>query len=171
MHHFLALRKFLLQRSPSTDETRGQLIHGERGSALVETAVSVPLVLLIMTGIFSFSTALWQKISLAEALGTGGRYLAVDRGSTDPCQDVSNAIYGAAPGLAKSNLSIDIQLNGYDYGWGTTSCPGTGTGGVNTNMVQNGTALVQAKYPVSFSVYGTSYANVNLGGQITEVVQ
>src|SRR5579871_6740958 len=80
------------------------------GGALVEMAVSLPIMLLIMTGIFSFSIALYQKLQLAEAVGNAGRMLAVDRGSQDPCADAATAIYAAAPGLAKSQISFIFTL-------------------------------------------------------------
>jgi Flp pilus assembly protein TadG len=75
------------------------------GNALVEMAVTLPLIMLIMTGIFSFSMALYQKLQLAEAVAAAGRQLAVDRGSHDPCADVMNAIYNGAPGLSQTSLN------------------------------------------------------------------
>ncbi len=39
------------------------------GGALVEMAISLPILLLIMTGIFSFSVALYQKLQLARSRG------------------------------------------------------------------------------------------------------
>jgi hypothetical protein len=50
-----------------------------QGGAPVEMAVSLPVVLLLMTGIFSFSTALYQKLQLAEAVSNAGRVLAAER--------------------------------------------------------------------------------------------
>jgi Flp pilus assembly protein TadG len=140
------------------------------GGALVEFAVTLPLVLLIMTGIFTFSIALWQKITLSEAMSVGGRLLAVDRGDTDPCKTVATSIYGAAPGLSQANLTLTFTLNGVNYGSGVTTCPGS-SGGKNTNMVQGKTAMIQASYPVSLAVYGTQYSGISLGSQITEVIQ
>ena len=54
----------------------------EEGGALVEMAVTLPIVMVIMTGVFSFSIALYQKLQLAEAVSVGGRQLAVARGQT-----------------------------------------------------------------------------------------
>ena len=71
--------------------------HDTRGGALVETAVSMPIILVLMTGIFSFSIALHQKLALAEAVSAGGRVLAVERGDTDPCQKATDAIYAQRP--------------------------------------------------------------------------
>lgn len=140
------------------------------GGALVEMAVVLPLLMVVMTGIFSFSIALYQKLQLAEAVGNAGRLLAVDRGAVDPCQDATNAIYAAAPGLQQGNLTITYSLDGANYGSGVTSCPGA-SGTANANMVQGQTATVVATYPTSISIYGASLGSFNLATQVTEVIQ
>jgi Flp pilus assembly protein TadG len=140
---------------------------GEEGGALVEMAVTLPLIMLIMTGIFSFSIAIYQKLQLSEAVSNGGHYLAVDRGDTDPCKTVANAIYAAAPGLASGSMSLSFTING-----GSSTGPTcTGSAGAN-NMVSGGTAEILASYPCTLSVYGMNFAsNCSLQTQITEVVQ
>ena len=140
------------------------------GGALVEFALTLPLILLLMTGIFTFSIALWQKITLSEAMSVGGRLLAVDRGDTDPCKTATTSIYGAAPGLSQTNLTLTFTLNGVNYGSGVTTCPGP-SGAKNANMVQGQTVMIQASYPLSLAVYGTQYSGMSLGSQITEVIQ
>jgi Flp pilus assembly protein TadG len=135
------------------------------GSSLVETAVALPVILLLMTGIFSFSIALHQKLTLAEAVSNGGRVLASERGDTDPCAKTTSAIYAAAPTLSQSNMTLTYTLNGVSEGTGTTSCSGT------TNMVAGGNAEIVATYPISISVYGKSFGSFPLTTQITEVVQ
>ena len=140
------------------------------GGSLVEFMVTLPLILLIMTGIFSFSVALWQKITLSEAMSVGGRLLAVDRGDHDPCATVTTAIYNAAPSLTQSNLTLTFQINGVNYGSNVKTCPGAASA-ANTDMVSNGTATIWATYPISLTVYGSSFSNMSLGGRITEVIQ
>ena len=140
-------------------------ITDDRGGALVETGVSLPVVLLLMTGIFSFSVALYQKLALAEAVSAGGRVLAVERGDTDPCATTTAAIYAAAPTLSQSNMTISYVLNGIPVGNGITTCSGT------SNMVSGAPAKIIATYPTTIGVYGTSWGSFNLGTQITEVVQ
>ena len=136
-----------------------------QGGALVETAVSLPLVLLLMTGIFSFSVALHQKMELAEAISAGGRVLAVERGDTDPCATTTAAITAASPTLSPSNITISYVLNGVSVGSGVTTCAGT------SNMVSGGPAQIIATYPTTIGVFGTNWGTFNLGSQITEVVQ
>lgn len=140
---------------------------GEEGGALVEMAVTLPLIMLIMTGIFSFSVAIYQKLQLSEAVSNGGHYMAVDRGDTDPCKTVANAIYAAAPGLSSSSMSLSFTING-----GSSTGPTcTGSAGAS-NMVSGGTAQILATYPCTLSVYGMSFAsNCSLQTEITEVVQ
>lgn len=143
---------------------------GDEGSALVEMGVALPMVLLLMTGIFSFSTALYQKLQLAEAVSNAGHLLAVDRGDDDPCKTATTAIYAAAPGLSQSSISLTYVLGGVNYGAGVTSCPGS-SGTANANMTAGGSAQVIATYPCALQVYGVKYASCNLGTQVTEVVQ
>ena len=139
----------------------------EEGSTLVEMAVTLPLLMMIMTGIFSFSIAIYQKLQLAEAVSNGGHYLAVDRGDADPCKTVANAIYSAAPGLNQNSISLTFTLNGVSTG---PTCPGA-SGAANANMVSAGNAEVQASYPCSLSVYGASFSSCSIQSEITEVIQ
>jgi Flp pilus assembly protein TadG len=135
------------------------------GGALVEMAVTLPLVMLIMTGIFSFSSVLYQKLQLAEAVSNSGHYLATARGDTDPCATAITAVTSGAPALKSNNITITLTQNGSAL---PTSCPTTST---SSTLVQGSTVLVRASYPTGLALYGSSYASINLGSQISEVVQ
>lgn len=138
------------------------------GSSIVEIAVTMPLILLVMTGIFSFSIALYQKLELANAVATGGRYLASDRGDNNPCASTASQIYSAAPGMASSSLTLTFVLNGVSTG---ATCAGA-SGAANSNMVAGGTAEIEASYPCVLQVYGWSLGkSCNLTTQVVEVVQ
>lgn len=139
------------------------------GGALVEMAITLPIMMLIMTGIFSFSVALYQKEQLAEAVGNAGRQLAVDRGAVDPCLDAANAVYAAAPGLNSSKITLSITMGGT-----TTGGTCTNKGGANNSLMPaGGNAQLQASYPCILQVFG--YANASssctLYSQVTEVIQ
>lgn len=150
--------------------TRLVLKRDSEGSALVEMAVTLPIMMAVMTGIFSFSIALYQKLQLAEAVSNAGHVLATDRGDNDPCNTATNAIYAAAPGLAHANLTLTYTLNGHAYAAGTTSCAASG-GAANSYMVANGSAQIQATYTCSLAVYGMHYTSCSVQSQITEDVQ
>ena len=59
---------------------------GESGQATVEFALAIPLLLLVVLGIFDLARAVWQENTLAFAVREGARY-AIVRGSlcTTPC--------------------------------------------------------------------------------------
>jgi Flp pilus assembly protein TadG len=149
---------------------RSLVARDERGGALVEMAVAMPIMMIMLTGIFSFSMALYQKLQLSEAVSNGGRYLATSRGQVDPCSLTSAAVYSAAPGLSQANLKLTFTLNGVSYGSGVTTCPGASST-ANSNMVAGSTAQIQASYPCTLSVYGLKFASCTLASQITENVQ
>ena len=132
----------------------------------------MPIVLLVLTAIFFFSIALFQKMQLAEAVSIGGRYLAVDRGDTDPCKSTATQIYSAAPGFTQSKLTLTFTLNGVVTNG--ASCPGT-SGLANANMVSGGAAQVQATYPCTLSFFPafghTPSTTCSLTSRITELVQ
>jgi Flp pilus assembly protein TadG len=157
------------RRSPAA-RIRAFFRSGSEGGALVELAVTLPLFLIIMTGIFSFSIAYYQKLLLAEAVANGGRALAVSRGYADPCASTAAAIYGAAPTLNPANMTLTFTLNSVSYGTGVTTCPGANSG-PNANMVEKMPAQITATYKCNLSVYGMKFANCSLGTTITEVIQ
>jgi Flp pilus assembly protein TadG len=148
---------------------------GDTGSALVEMALVMPIMLCMITGIFSISTALYQKLQLAEALSSGGRVLAADRGATDPCADAVTAIDSAAPGLGTTSIGLTIKINGNSYGTGTStvSCAGSaGAGGANNpNMPAGAIATIQATYPCSLSIYNIRGLSCAISSQIAEAIQ
>lgn len=145
-------------------------VSDSEGGALVEMALTLPVIMAVMTGIFSFSIALYQKLQLAEAVSSAGHLLATDRGDNDPCTTATNALYAAAPGLSQSKLSITYTLNGHGYGSGTTACA-AGAGVANANMVANGTAQIQATYTCTLAVYGMKFTGCSVTSQLTENVQ
>jgi len=134
------------------------------GGALVEMAVTLPLLMLIMTGIFSFSFTLYQKLQLAESVSNAGRYLATARGDTDPCATTISQIKSAAPGLSSTNMTITLTDNGTAL---ATTCPATG----GSALTKGDNVIVKVVYPTSLSVYGFGYTSFNLTSQITEIVQ
>ncbi len=158
-------------------------IRGDHGGALVEMALVMPIMLAMLTSIFSFSVVLYQKLQLGEAVSNAGRVMALERGDTDPCATTANAIYAAAPALAKSSMTLTFTLGGSNSGgsvsggtsYGGTkgtapSCVAAGNGG--SAALQSGwPAQIQATYPCSFFVYNTKLGACSVTTQVTEVIQ
>jgi len=137
----------------------------EEGSALVEMAILLPMMMLIMTGIFSFSLLLFQQIQLTETVCNAGRYLAVARAASDPCATAYSAINNA-PGLG-ANPTITITQNGTAL---PTTCPYNTTTGVSY-LTQGATVNVSVVSKGSLAVHGFTPGSFNLGSQISEIVQ
>ncbi len=160
---FRHIRRFL-----SSIKTRAILTNtperaSETGSVLIETALVLPVILLLMTGIFSFSLALYQKEALAHGVSTASRYLATDAGATDPCADTAAKLYASAPTLVQKSIGLSFVLDGVSYSGAT--CSGT------THLVTGRSAQITATYPCTLSWYGVSPTTCSLQESITEVVQ
>jgi len=162
---------------------RNLVIRSEFGGALVEMAVVMPVMLMMLTAIFSFSVVLYQKLQLGESVSNAGRVMALERGDTDPCATTASAIYAAAPALAKSNLTLTFVLGGTNtsgtVSGGTTyggtkgtapTCTAAGNGGAAA--LQSGwPAQIQATYPCTFSVYANNLGSCTVSTTVTEVIQ
>ena len=151
---------------------------GENGSSLVEFALVLPLFMLLITGMITFGISLNQYLELTNAVAGGGQYLSTLRANTtNPCSDVSKAIYQAAPFLNASNLTIKFVLNGVTYGPFTgsaaSSCSSaTTTSGAAGNLVQGQPAQIIASYPCTLAIYGANLVpGCTLRTQVTEIVQ
>ena len=82
----------------------------ERGQSLVELAVSLVLLLLLLSGAVEFGMAFFQFIQLRDAAQEGALY-----GSINPNQDAN--IYARVKGASNSPIDLSTLAE---------SCPGTG---------------------------------------------
>jgi Flp pilus assembly protein TadG len=155
----------------------------ENGGALVEMALVMPIMLAMLTGIFSFSVVLYQKLQLGESVSNAGRVMALERGDTDPCATTASAIYAAAPGLSKSTMTLTFILGGTNtsgvVSGGTTyggtkgtapTCTAAGNGG--SAALQSGwPAQVVATYPCTWLIFNNNFGACSVTTQVTEVIQ
>ena len=135
----------------------------QSGSSLIEFALVLPVMLLVMTGIFSFSMALYRQEQLTQAVGAGGQYLQQIRTSTtDPCKDTYNAITSAAPALTGSSITLTITM-------GSTNVTGTSCAGDQTDLTQGGNVTVAATYPCTLTGYKYTFGSAcTLYAKVTE---
>jgi Flp pilus assembly protein TadG len=143
------------------------------GSALVEFALILPMVLLLTTGILVFGVAMNNYLQLTNAVSVGARTVALSGEITlDPCATASSAIIAAAPGLAASKLTFSYSLNGNPQSG--TSCPSSNlSSGAAAQLATGTTVTVSAQYPLNLSVFGTRFSATNAVLQATssELVQ
>lgn len=137
---------------------RNWLRKGETGSALVEIALTFPILMTVITGIAAFGVGFNNQIVLTNAVGTGAQYLQLIRTtSTDPCKDTLTAMTNAAPSLKAANMSLSFTLDG-------TAVTGSSCPGDQTDLVQGQPVTVTVKYPCVLPIYATRFAT---GCQLT----
>ena len=142
------------------------------GQSIVEFALTLPILLLVVTGITTFGVAITNYVQLTEATNVGGRALAISRNQVvDPCATGASAVQGAAPSLNASNLNYSFVLNGTQFSGSTCSSPNISSGAAG-DLVQGQSATITVTYPCVLKVYGANYApNCMLTAKTTELVQ
>jgi len=140
-------------RPPACAKIRAARKRASRGSALLELALVMPILLLITTGIVTTSLALQNELALTNAVNLGAQAVASSRGQTsDPCATGYTAISAAAPGLV-SGLSLTFVIDGNTYAK-VTSC----TAGASY-MVQGTTVQITGTYPATLVLFWSSIAS------------
>lgn len=145
----------------------------DQGSALVEFAMILPMLLLLTTGTLVFGVAMNNYLQLNNAVSVGARTLAINGGMTlDPCATASTAIINAAPTLNASQLTFQFSLNGNAYS-GTSCGSSSLSTGAAANLASGTTGTVTVTYPLNLSVFGNKYSadNAVLSASATELVQ
>jgi len=152
----------------------------EEGSTIAEMALVLPVLLVVLTGIFSYGIVLNQYLVLTNATNNGARAFALSRGSgtsstatnSDPCSYAATTIVNSAPNLNSSSLTYTIV---YTVTSSSTSTTYTGTGASPpscANLVMNSEDVVSVKavYAVNAITYGLS-KSLSLTAQSAELVQ
>lgn len=158
------------------------------GGALVETALVVPLILTLITGMASFGIALNNYLLLSHAAAVGARYVAINQGNfangatTNPCFMAATQIQAAAVGIAASQLSYSITLTPTATGTATTylstngtsgygSGSGCATGGTANMGTGGGIVTVTVSHSVTPFVVFWSNRSLSLVATTTEIIQ
>jgi len=98
----------------------------EGGQSLVEFALMLPIILLIITGLFDAARAVWQENTLAYAAREGTRYAIVHgSGYPDPnliawpsnTAQVTSVVQAAAVGVANVTVTTTWPEGRYDRGY------------------------------------------------------
>ena len=85
-------------------------LHNERGAALLETAITVPIILLIAVGIFEFGRAYQTQQVLTNAAREGARQ-AILEGVTDAQVTTTVRNYMSSGGLTPVNPVINRTIS------------------------------------------------------------
>ncbi len=136
-----------------------KVISEERGQAVTEFAVILPVLMMVLFAIFQFGVVFNNYIQVTSAAREGARKGAVSR-NAGACATVQttaiSAAQAAAPGL----------------GWGQAGAGVTVTDTCTNNAIQQGTDLtVTANYPWSVQIFGQSVVSGTLSSTTTMRVE
>jgi Flp pilus assembly protein TadG len=127
--------------------------NNERGQAVVEFAVILPVLLLILFSILQFGIVFNNYIQVTAAAREGARKAAVSRGlgTSGATNAAIAAAKGAAPGLDQSQLTVTL--------------PGSPSFAAGTDVT------VQVSYPYSINILGQVVGSGNLTSSTTMRVE
>jgi Flp pilus assembly protein TadG len=161
------------------DYIRFRFAFRDDGQVLVETALVLPIFLLIVTGTLIFGIFTMQMMSLTEGVSNAGRVLSLNAGTTlDPCSLAATSVQNASPGVNSSNLSYSITLtppSGTAQTYSGASCSSTSTTtGAAQYLKSGGIVTITATYTgCSLKYFGANLtpSGCSMSKSITESVQ
>jgi Flp pilus assembly protein TadG len=140
----------------------------ERGQAVVELALVLPLMLLLLLGIVQFGTVFRDYIALTDATRVGARQGSVSR-SIQPPADRETTIVArvkkAGVNLDPNKMTVSVELR--DPVTGAVLTPNS----ADTSWVQNGDVTVRATYPFRISLIGMVFYTGILQSRTTERIE
>jgi Flp pilus assembly protein TadG len=90
--------------------TRAKCAKGEHGTSLVELAITLPIMLMLLTGAASFSLGFYCLQQLGNATTSGVQLAAADQGLvTDPCETAAAAVEGGLPNWTTTKLTFTMK--------------------------------------------------------------
>lgn len=127
----------------------------------------IPILLLLLMGIFRCGIIYNNYIQLTNAVDVGARQLAEERGQGSPCIDAASVADGVATGLSSASMTLTMSQEGasspYVYPAETGSCP---------TLVAGDYSTVSGTYPCNLSIMGINFdPGCTLDASATEIVQ
>ena len=79
----------------------------EQGQALVETAITLPLLLLLLMGIMEFGWYFYNQMSVENGSREGARFAIVNKDSASLTTDVTNLVSGIV--ISPGTLAVSVN--------------------------------------------------------------
>ncbi len=148
---------------------------GEEGSALVELAISLPLLSFVLLGAAEFARIAYASIEVTNAAHAGAMYAASSLSASSDTGGITNAANADASNLsggsAISVTSVTTSCSCADTTYTPTSCSDNSTCvSNNTSMVTAVTVQTQSTFsplvhrpgaPATYTLHGTSTQTVS----------
>ena len=121
----------------------------QRGQAVTEFALVLPILALLLFGIVQFGVVFNHYVTVTDAVRAGARKAAVSRHLSDPTGATVTAVRNSATNLDQSQLSVTVS----------------------SNWQQAADVTVTATYPYAVSLLGIVVSSGNLSSSTTERVE
>ncbi len=130
---------------------------GEDGAALLEFAITLPILMTILTGTVSFSLGLYILEQVGGAASAAAQTVGAEAGTVaNPCAEIAGQITAMLPNLSASKITYWVSVTNSSgtttYGPfnppSTGTCAAAGSGGATSTQEETG-------YPVSVTVQYT----------------
>jgi Flp pilus assembly protein TadG len=129
---------------------RPRRVLDQRGNALVEFGLILPVLSLMVVGGMRFGLFVNNSVMLNGAVGAGVRQFTLARTYSDPCAVAVTRVRNAAPTLTMAITLTFATTSG-------TVTNTTGTCATASPMVQGGDAKVSVTYNCTLRVMGTNF--------------
>jgi Flp pilus assembly protein TadG len=84
---------------------------GEEGAALLEFAMTIPVLMTVLMGTASFSLALYTLQQIGNATSTAAQLLGAEQGLiTDPCATVATSVTNSLPNLNSALITYTVSI-------------------------------------------------------------
>lgn len=117
---------------------------------MVEFALVVPILCVILFGVFQFGALYNDYVTVTDATRVGARKAAVSRHDSCPSCSAETAARNSASGLTPSKLAISVTTTGWNHGDSVT---------------------VEATYPYKVDLLGVVVKSGSLKSKTTERVE
>jgi hypothetical protein len=125
---------------------------------MVELALVLPLLLLLVLGIFKFGTTFTHYLTLHNAVRAGARQLAIERGQATPCSDAIARVQSV--GSTLDGLTVQDPP---DFEGPSSSC---------ASLVAGEAATMSASMPCDLVIFGIDFApGCTLSASATERIE
>jgi Flp pilus assembly protein TadG len=139
----------------------------ERGQALVELALVLPVFLLLLLGIVQFGSVFRDYIALTDATRVGARQAAVARSTLPVDQRVSSVVarvHKAGVNLDPAKMTVSVEV--FDPVSGASLDPA-----VDASWQPSGDVSVRTTYPFKVNLFGMVFHEGTLKSRTTERIE
>ena len=138
-----------------------RLLLAERGAAVAEFALVLPVLALLIFGIAKFGILFNNYIEMTDAVSSAERIFSTSRTVTTPYSSAVTVLAGTAAQLNAGSITVTASVNGTTCA--TSAANGTTTSGDGAcstalSAAAGKVSSMTATYPCDLTIYGFNFA-------------